>query len=267
MKTVYCDVVFVTNFVCDFALLYLTSEFLCLKRKYIRMCMACVLAGVFAVLCAVFIDKTVVKLPLTVSFSPVMCISAFGKCKISVLIKRTVTLTVFGFILCGCVFSLSSLFAYDFLYGGISMLMMFSGVVMLCVAFSLSGRFFAKEKSMKKVRVKVSFNGVCKMYVLMCDSGNLLCDPYSSLPVIVLKKQESFDGKNYDEFIRNKVRYIPVKTAQGNGVMKAMKPESVELLDEKGATQICAVVGFSENSGADFGGADGIIPACLLENI
>ena len=75
------------------------------------------------------------------------------------------------------------------------------------------------------------------------------------------------NARNFD-FFKCKTRYIPIKTAQGNGIIKAIKPEKLELITENGKNiPLSAIIGFSNNSDADYGGFDGIIPCCLLDNI
>ena len=98
----------------------------------------------------------------------------------------------------------------------------------------------------------------------MCDSGNLLTDPYCGLPVIILAS----DFTDKFDFLQCKTRYIPIKTAQGNGIIKAVKPEKLELITGSGKDiPLDAIIGFSNNNQADYGGTDGIIPSCLLDNI
>ena len=70
MKTVYCDIVFAANFFSDFALLYLCARFLQLKPSKFKIFISSVLGGIFAVFCAIFINRVFTRFALTLIFAP-----------------------------------------------------------------------------------------------------------------------------------------------------------------------------------------------------
>ena len=213
---------------------------------------------------AVFTASVNVLMLLTYVF---VKLTAFGKGKKSHLLKYVCTFNAVGCVLCGTVVVLNEMLESSCFDGGVNVWVLLLSAVLVCIGFVFFGGTVAKEKSICKVDVKLGYNGKERVLSLMCDSGNLLTDPYSALPVIILKNENSPDNDIASDFVRNKTRFIPVKTADGNGIIKAIKPEYVRLIDGKEEKQINAVIGFSQNQSADFGGTDGIIPYCLIENI
>ena len=267
MKTVYCDVVFAANFAADFALMQMCARFLHIKPNNIRIAAACTLGAIFAIICAIMLGSAVSRSVLAVMFSAVMCRIGFGKGKAVRLLKITVTYVLFGMLLCGFAAFVASMMSYNVYSGGMSLWMIVVAVLIMCIAFFLFGSEISKESGVKKVDVIIECCGTKQSFTLMCDSGNLLTDPYSSLPVIVLKNDFTQKSEKPESFIQCKARYIPVKTAQGNGIIKAVKPERLEIISGKDNVKIDAVVGFSKNENADYAGTDGIITYCLVENL
>ena len=60
----------------------------------------------------------------------------------------------------------------------------------MCSAFILAGKGFSDECRIKTVDVRIECLGKSNVLTLMCDSGNLLTDPISGKPVILMRKNE-----------------------------------------------------------------------------
>lgn len=267
MKTVYCDVVLAANFVADFTLLKICAEFLHVRISKVRLLSASLLGAVFALACAIFVNYTSLRFFACILFSPVICLIAFGKKKYKQMIKAVFTFAILSFLLCGFVTIFACLSGYNFMDGGMKLWMIVAGGLAMCSAFILAGKGFSDECRIKTVDVRIECLGKSNVLTLMCDSGNLLTDPYSDLPVIILKKDFTSKKESDEDFVKLRTRFIPIKTAQGNGVIKGIKPEKIEIVKGNKLFPIDAVVGFSENQQADYGGTDGIIPYFLVENL
>ena len=268
MKTIYWDVVLTTNFITDYTLLFLCAKFMHIKQNKLRICISALVGAVFALLSEIFTYRAGIKLALTFLFYPLMCVMAFGFKRKKLLIRITVVFVVFSMLLWGFVSVWQSISVMNnSLNGGISLWMIFAGVALMCVTFFVFGKTFTNENIVKTVEIKIKCCGKCRNLTLLCDSGNLLTDPYSDLPVIILGNDFTSSFDSDESFVKCKTRYIPVKTAEGNGVIKAVKPEMLEIINGKTGTRIDAVVGFAKNKNADYGGTDGIIPYCLVDNL
>lgn len=267
MITIYCDVVFVINFVCDYVLLYVTARFLNVAPKTARLLLSSFAGGVFSLFGVILLENGLLRLVCSALFSVVMCRTAFGKGTKGRQLKIVLTYNAVSCVLCGVAVAVSETLTYDCRNGGISVVILFVSAALLWVGFIYFGAGVSKEKNVNKVEVQLCYNGKERKCSLLCDSGNLLTDPYSSLPVIILKSEKSPKETGFSDFVKNKTRYIPIKTAEGNSVIKAVKPEYVRLSDGGKIKEINAILGFSENENADFGGTDGLIPYSLIKNI
>lgn len=131
-----------------------------------------------------------------------------------------------------------------------------------------------KEQSYlrKKVQCKLSAFGSETEITLLSDSGNLLCDPFTKKPVIVLsaKLSERFlplsiirTASNKDVLSAKedglKVRLIPICSVHGSGMLVGFVPESVEIEGRK----VDAVVAL-DTAGDGYDGCEGIVPVTLL---
>ena len=97
----------------------------------------------------------------------------------------------------------------------------------------------------------------------VCDSGNLLTDPCTKLPVVIV-------GRNFPEKIdinKVKMRQIQYKTISGIGVMSVISPKEIRVFVHGKWQKVNAVIGINENIGEAMAGADGIIPTRLIENL
>ena len=134
-----------------------------------------------------------------------------------------------------------------------------------------------KERSALKRRVvmKISANEKSVFAELMADSGNLLRDPISGKPVIIVSADklreilpaDISDTVKSSEWIYEiaKVspcgfRFVPVRGVMGQGMMPCFCPDKI-LIDGR---QVDALVGAHSGDG-DFGGCDGIVPQILLD--
>ena len=133
-----------------------------------------------------------------------------------------------------------------------------------------------REKVMSKRQINVQMNafGIKSELTLLCDSGNLLRDPFFKKPVLIISA-ECADGKLPRQIIEaacatdkvaelphkfaHRIRLIPASSLMGNGMLLGFVPEKL-LIDEHPIDAVVAI----DASNRDFGGCCGIIPQALL---
>jgi stage II sporulation protein GA (sporulation sigma-E factor processing peptidase) len=81
-----------------------------------------------------------------------------------------------------------------------------------------------KAPKSKEYIVNIQNNGVNVTCNALMDTGNNLCDPFSSYPVIMVDK-----GIFSQLFNEEKIRLIPVSTVNGDSLIRAFRPERVTI--------------------------------------
>lgn len=269
----YADVLFAVNFIMDYLSLYAASCVLRLKAHRVRRCSAALLGAAYCVI------KLYITLPepfCAVAVSLVMCAMALWNGRMLTYIKAVVLFYAVSMLSGGVMtFLYETAYRYRgaaFFAKGLSPGLFFAlaGVVSLFVF--VVGKLVSHGVFHKTVRARIQFGETAREFGLLCDTGNLLRDPYSDLPVIVMSAN-SLDGllgcegvhrhperAKTDEALRYKLRYIPVHTAAGESVLPALRADRIGVMTAKGRErEIHAVIAVDLGSNG-FGGSDGIIP-------
>lgn len=254
MRTVYADVVLIVNFAVDYSILYLTCNCLHIKVKLKRLFLASVLGSVFALVVCVINPNSMFSLVLCFFMQYFMCFAAIENCNKKLCIKACVFMSTLSFILNGFVSILTCLFEFSQKLKPIELII--STAVMVCFT-ARRGTVFSSEVQKRTVKGEITLQGEKKNVELLVDSGNLLFDCYTYLPVVVIKYRLYKD----EETEKCKPRFIPVKTVGESGIMKVITPKSISVNN----IQISAVLGLCDN-GDDFCGCDGIISDRLIHN-
>lgn len=219
--TVYADIYFIINLLFDTLLLYITARLVNSVFKPWRLAAGGIFGACYAVICLF----TGAYLPLHVAAAAVMNFIVFGR-------KRL--------ILNSAVFILSSALAGGTVYGCfymagkdenfISALGVTGTVICILSALALTaGYMYVCKKNSASGAVHAYITVLGKEYkaFLMKDNGNLLTDPISLDPVIVVAKEvfgDKFEGVTETTFPLP-LKIIPVKTAAGCDILYGFRPE------------------------------------------
>ena len=115
-----------------------------------------------------------------------------------------------------------------------------------------------------EIRIKIGKDFVRAR--LLCDSGNLVTEPFSALPVIVLSSTclpPPYDNPESELFPQT-IRAIPFSTSSGAGCFFGFRPERIELLrPARKPKLIDAYIGI-DTERKSYSGYDGLIPTSVL---
>lgn len=262
MKTVYVDEVFFVNFIVDYLILYLSSIFLHINVNLIRKFFSAFFGALYSVLIVILSPNLSVRiLAQTVSLI-LMSILCFGERSIRTYARIVFSLLLFSILLGGVVMLVSS-----------NLNLMSSAIIIiicsiLLVIISYFGiKFFRNDVSKKVVEVVIEKYGRRHKCSLLCDSGNLLVDPYNSLPIILLdnKCKEIVVGNN-NYYYETGIRLVPIKTASGDYLAEVFTPDEVIICGIKNQ-KVNASVGFMSSEMTDRERCVGIIPSILVDNL
>lgn len=255
--TVYADILFLINFSMDFLTLCLagrlTSERM--ERRCLLLSAAC---GSFLGTAAMFVLDGIAFVLCGLGCAVLMTRIAFGKQRRMRLIRGSVILWGTGTLLGGLMTSILSAGDAAVIHDGDAP---FPAVFLLCFAVSSLLVRLAKGASAKTaVRVTVSAAGVTVSFDALCDSGCLLTEPISGMPVIIASAEALGRLGEMLEAERPvlRLRMIPADGVCGRCLLRGFVPERVSA----DGREISAVIACG-GEGTDYGGYSGIVPARL----
>jgi stage II sporulation protein GA (sporulation sigma-E factor processing peptidase) len=273
-QTVYGDLLFLINFSMDFLCLFLVAKLLSRPMSVLRFVLAASLGGIYSVL-SLFLPQNLLFTAVDLVFCLAVCAIAFlgrGDSPRSLLTLSTsyfLASLLLGGIMTA-VFSLLNRLSPPLnelkTDTDIPPWILLTVALLSGIASLFGGRFLRKKARTKTVRIEVRIGGRRVSCLGFCDSGNLLCDPLDGRRVILLDRSLAplllpADQKDIPLFAKDtlaslpeafarRVRIIPMKTANADSFLYAIRPDCILLKDEKETHTVDALVGFT-----DFGGA------------
>jgi len=280
----YADIYFLINFCMDFLSLFVCAKILHRKVSNLRMIFASALGAFYAVLLALFNGFKFYNLIIVILVGILMCFITYGYHSA----KRFFT----SFVL---------FFAVSLLFGGImnalyslyldakkSGSQLSNGLVFFADRFSvghfmvlcvlavgltlLFGRVGKEKQSKKSSTVCATLFGTSVTFEGLVDSGNLLREPISSRPVIIINRKiasELIPGASHNFSIVHlselngklvkRLRVIPTSSVGGSKIMTAIICDKLTV--DGIPTTACLGI---DPSTSEFGGYNSLIPAVLL---
>ena len=162
----------------------------------------------------------------------------------------------------GCFLSLGMTGLMRFLqpYGWPSALTLLGGCLLLRAAPVLLPK---PQESPRLATVDIRHGGHHLTLTALIDSGNLLRDPVTALPVIVISRRAAMrlvqlpqEGRLTYPF-----RLLTVRTVNGSGMMTVFHPDSVSLLMPEGWRRVETLLGVSPEG---YDGFQALVPSSLM---
>ena len=279
--TVYADILFLVNLSLNWFSLLLTSKITKQGGKAGGMLLSAAVGALLGTVTLIF-DSTAVSAIIEIASSFLMCAIAFKAKGFFDYIRLCTCLFASGITLGGSLTFIYSLFnrAGIELPRGNDI----SAAVFLLLSLGVTLGVTALERLIYPKREirggEVSFCLGSKRLTLpfMCDSGNLLCDPISGRPAIIVNVRElegflpepvlSFDPMHPERTNAAEtcgIRILPAATVCGEGLMTGFLPDSPLLRADGREKYADAVIGLDRGkSRAAYGGAGAIVPRSLL---
>ncbi|MBR5528783.1 MAG: sigma-E processing peptidase SpoIIGA [Clostridia bacterium] len=258
--TVYLDIYFAVNACADLLICCITAKVLHFKCTFQRLTAASLLGALISV-ADLFVRNALLNVLLGICTPALIILSAFGKTTPQNFMKAYI-------VIMGCSFSSGGIFfAAKALLERIphpSVIFAASFAVFFFCFYFFDVFCFSSE--IEYVDISVENGKQTKMLRLLCDSGCLVREPIGGLPVILLSPQ-AFDSifphtSDLHQTVRLKTRAVPVKTAAGSSVIRAVMPQSLFYIHHGKKIPCNAMLGRSNNE--SFAGHDGIFPKSLI---
>lgn len=242
----------------DVLTLVLTGKLTSEKLSRPRMVLSAALGGLIGTAAMFLLDG----IPFVVCglFTAVlMTRTAFGTCRgILPLLRNSVILWGTGTLLGGLMTSILSLGDAVHTGGGDER---FLPVFLLCFAVSsLVVRLMGHRSAKTSAEISLTACGCTVTFSALCDSGCLLTEPISGMPVIVAAEKSlgSLAAMLDTERPSLRLRMIPAEGVCGHRLLRGFVPENVSV----NGREVSAVIACG--SGTDCGGFGGIVPTKLV---
>ena len=306
---IYADIVFLMNFCMDFLALFAAGKILGLKLSIGRLSLASAIGAVYCIFTFLYDGNKIIipEIIIHIAVSAIMCFIAFT---IDSLLKFTKIFLIFYsacFMLGGGIEALYYLSGFiktenpdnlNFNAPSISIqaIILSAGICTFIIIFA--GTLFKRRSEIKETKIIIGFMGKEITVNAIVDSGNLLYDPISSLPVIIINLNsilDLFDLKTLEIFLHDSVEYlgnhefknhenfkilqalkfrlIPLKSVAGaNNILPAFFPDYIKYkrkhnLSLSDLSEIRAVIAVDNRANEKYNEKyGGILPAALIEN-
>ena len=285
-KTVFGDLLFFVNFCMDFQCLFLSAKLLHRPFRIRRAVLFASFGAVYAVAALFFSTSGVLAFFLDLLVCFLMCFGTFFEKQKGMGRVFAVFLVYFGvsFALGGVMSGMASLLSHltlpigeeEDVSSGLFFLLAAAGGI----STFLWGRFTQRRAGETRATLRVTVDGVTAEFLAMVDTGNLLVDPISAKPVVLLATRAAkrlFSPAVLELFYRGdvaslteispqiarRIRVCPTTSVTGDGLLLALVPDSTMLVVKERAEQVAVLVApVSLHTGFD--GAEALLPAALI---
>lgn len=263
--TVYLDVVLLENLCMNYIILFATGYIMKIKMKQLRLVASSLLGGIYAVIAYLEILPIYSNLGMKIILSILMVYLAFNSKSIKNLSKQLVIFYLTSFAFGGCAFALlyfikpQNILMRNGVYVGtypikIALLGGIIGFIVTYIGFRVVKTKLHKKDMIYEIEIRIEEKTL--NLKAMLDTGNLLKDPISGMPVVVVEKQQLYSIlpakllDNIDKLIGgegeilldqieekgifNRFRMIPFSSVgKQNGLMLGFKADQVILKREE----------------------------------
>ena len=263
--TVYLDVVLLENLCMNYIILFATGYIMKIKMKQLRLVASSLLGGIYAVIAYLEILPIYSNFGMKIILSILMVYLAFNSKSIKNLSKQLVIFYLTSFAFGGCAFALlyfikpQNILMRNGVYVGtypikIALLGGIIGFIVTYIGFRVVKTKLHKKDMIYEIEIRIEEKTL--NLKAMLDTGNLLKDPISGMPVVVVEKQQLYSIlpakllDNIDKLIGgegeilldqieekgifNRFRMIPFSSVgKQNGLMLGFKADQVILKGEE----------------------------------
>lgn len=243
--TIYADILVLINTYVNYFVLLATCAFLRTPRRFLRLFLGAAVGGVCSLVILLPQKNELISMLCQLSIAVLIIFITFGFDYLHIFLKRLASFFLVSFLFSGSVYFIYQIFKPNRLiinnsviYFDISTIELILGsaaiYAVIIVVRTLNGGFAKNDR--KKVKMTIEHNGKRVEFSCLIDTGNMLRDAFTDMPVAVVDSSVSrclmidLNNLSEDTIKQNKLRYIPYNTVGNEGLMPVFKPDCV-LLD------------------------------------
>jgi stage II sporulation protein GA (sporulation sigma-E factor processing peptidase) len=251
---IHLDILLMENFIVNYFLLYITSQTVRIKAKFLRLIISASLGAVY-VLTKIFPSLFVfTSLVFKIAMALIMILVIFREKNIVFNLKALLIYMLYSMVLAGLCFFIvfnqqnyiddySSL--YNFSYKKLMLAMIIIYLIIDRLVIYIKDR---KEVNSLIFTVDIVNKHMEKKVHAFLDTGNELREPVTNLPVMIIEK------KHFNDFYIDEkdAFHIPYQVVNGGvGKLLGFKPEYIKIHYGKEIRQRQVIVALSENKLSD----------------
>ncbi len=271
--TIYIDVVFIENLIMNYIILFATSIIIKIKVKHIRLILASILGAIYSIIAYMSILEMYSSVILKIILSVIIVYIAYNPQNVKNMWKYLVIFYMTSFVFGGAAFALiyivkpqDILMKNGLFLGTYPLKTIILGTIVAFVVIVTSFKLVKSKISKKDMfcTIKININKVEIETKAMIDTGNLLKEPISNTPVIVVEHTLLYDCmpkeilnnlenilggdfENISEEVKNKyiskLKVIPFSSlGKQNGMLIGIKPEEVTVINDENENKINNVI-------------------------
>lgn len=278
--TIYIDIVLIENLIMNYIILFTTAVVLKIKVNHIRLILASLLGAGYSIIAYMGIIKVYSSIILKIILSVLIIYIAFNPQNIKKMCKDLLLFYLVSFVFGGAAFALiyiikpQNILMKNGLFLGTYPLktVMLGAVVAFCIiigAFAIIKNKISKKDMFCEIEILINQKKIKTKAML--DTGNMLKEPITNVPVIVvehillyscmpkeilnnLKEIMGGDFKNIpcdiQEKYISKLKLIPFSSlGKQNGMLIGIRPEYVKVItDEQEKINKNVIIGIYEKS-------------------
>lgn len=278
--TIYIDVVLLENLIMNYIILFTTGLVMKIKTKHIRLILASLLGAIYSVIAYAGILKAYSSMILKFILSIIIVFVAYNPQSVKRLCKTLLLFYLTSFVFGGAAFALiyivkpQDIIMKNGLFLGTYPLktVMLGAIIAFCViiaAFSVVKNRISKKALFCEIEIKL--NGKIVKTKAMVDTGNLLKEPITNTPVVVVESTllyecipkeilynlENIIGGDFEKVPNNikeqyisKLKLIPFSSlGKTNGMLLGIKADYIKIrTDEQETEKNNVIIGIYDKS-------------------
>jgi len=296
--TIYLDVILIENILMNFIILFATGIAMKINMKQIKLITSSSIGAVYAIITYLQIIPIVTHFIMKIILSIIMIYIGFSPKTIKIMLKQVLMFYLISFVFGGCAFALlyfvkpQNVLMKNGVFVGqyplkIALLSGIVGFVIIQIAFRFIKNKISKQNLFCTIKIQVK-EKILEVRALI-DSGNLLQDPITHVPVIVVEKDrlykifpseildniEKIIGGEEEEKVENmgiseylsKFRVVPFSSlGKQNGLLLGIKVDEICVVNSDGEEIVTkAIVGIYDKTLTKNGSYSALIGLDILE--
>ena len=262
--TIYIDIVLIENLVMNYIILLATGMIIKTRIKHLRLCAGSLIGAIYTVMTYVITIKMYSNFFFKILLSVIMIYVAFNPQNVKNMCKTLVVFYLTSFVFGGAAFALIYIIKpQDILIKNGRFLgtyplktIILSTIVaflIIIVTFKIVKSKITKKDIYKNIKIEIDEKSI--NLKAMIDTGNMLKDPITGSPVIIVEKSILYNilprnlldnlekillgnTQNISADVKNKyinkLKFIPFSSlGKQNGMLVGIKPTYVEIIEEE----------------------------------